>query len=196
MFNMTNKCNIVFRIPRPMSIQKSSSVSCVHCELFKCFNYFLWIAFKVVSSYKLLSSVSMSIEKKVTLTGGLKLQSVGTFRSGRRGLWSPDHIRSDQITSASICRATLDQRPSPPSLSLLWSRRQSLTFWFRDSAVSSERLRAHYSSFSLVSFNRWWGRDEMRYDRWWWMWMRSTGEGGIAGGGGILRENSSKVTGD
>ena len=167
MFNMTNKCNIVFRIPRPMSIQKSSSVSCVHFELFKCFNYVLWIAFKVVSSYKLLSSVSMSIEKKVTLTGGLKLQSVGTFRSGSRGLWSPDHIRSDQITSASICRATLDQRPSPPSLSLLWSRRQSLwrfdsetVLWVVSDSVRTIRVFHLFRSIDDEA-------DEIRYDEMW-----------------------------
>ena len=161
MFNMTNKCNIVFRIPRPMSIQKSSSVSCVHFELFKCFNYVLWIAFKVVSSYKLLSSVSMSIEKKVALTGGLKLQSVGTFRSGRRGLWSPDHIRSDQITSASICRTTLDQRPSPPSL--LWSRRQSLWRFDSETAlwVVSDSVRTIRAFHLFRSID---DEAEMRYD--------------------------------
>ena len=107
----------------------------------------------------------LSIEKKVAVTGGLKLQSelaaLDVVVSGHQITSDPTRSRPPRSDS----RATLDQCPLlslPPLMSLLWSRRQSvsdvlilfcLCIW-TDSAVSSERLRAHNPSFSLVSFNR------------------------------------------
>ena len=133
--------------------------------------FFLWTVFKVVSTFKLKSQPQIvNLKSRVHW----RLEAAVSQNFSLWTSWSlvtrsypirPDHVRLDlprNTWSGSTAAATV-----AVAVAVVVATSKSLTFWFRDSAVSSERLRAHYPSFSLVSFNRWWGRDEIRYDDMW-----------------------------
>ena len=107
-----------------------STLNCSNVLIF----FFLWTAFKVVSTFKLCASDCQFKKKSRSLEdwscSQSELSSLDVVVSGHQIISDPTRSRPPRSA------ATLDQRPSPPplSLSLLWSRRQSL--WRFDSETA------------------------------------------------------------